>query len=280
MSVRFAQISDTHLSPVQAYFHDNFCRVVDQLNRERFELVINSGDLSLDGADRLEDLKFSKASHDAIDGECLFLPGNHDIGEEPYKDGLEQPISVARRNAYISTFHSDYWRKDVPHWTLIGLNAQLMGSNLPQEMEQWTWLERQIQSAEMNIGIFVHKPVFVSANKDTSPGVTMMPDAALQFHERLKGYPLKFISCGHLHQFAAFEIDNVTHCWAPSTGFLLSKKFGDGREELGYLEFVLSRTGHRIDFVPMPSLDPIRSAELRGPRESLRQLPPFPTSRS
>jgi 3',5'-cyclic AMP phosphodiesterase CpdA len=56
MAFHVAQISDTHLGGRKAFFADNFRRVVDAIAAERPDLVVNTGDIALDGADREADL--------------------------------------------------------------------------------------------------------------------------------------------------------------------------------------------------------------------------------
>lgn len=50
MVFRIAQISDTHLSEQKPFFVENFRRIGAALRADRPDLVLNSGDISLDGA--------------------------------------------------------------------------------------------------------------------------------------------------------------------------------------------------------------------------------------
>jgi hypothetical protein len=50
MTFRTAQISDTHLSDVKPFFVANLFRVAPALVADPPELVLNTGDISLDGA--------------------------------------------------------------------------------------------------------------------------------------------------------------------------------------------------------------------------------------
>ena len=56
MTFRIAQISDTHLSREKPFFNENFARVSEHLIGQRPDLVINSGDMALDGPSREGDL--------------------------------------------------------------------------------------------------------------------------------------------------------------------------------------------------------------------------------
>ena len=81
MAFRIAQISDTHLSDDKPFFVDNFRSIGEALVATEPDLVLNSGDISLDGANREADLVSARALHDALGLPMRFLPGNHDLGD-------------------------------------------------------------------------------------------------------------------------------------------------------------------------------------------------------
>ena len=56
MTFRIAQISDTHLSEDKPFFVDSFRRLGAALRADRPDLVLNSGDISLDGSAQEGDL--------------------------------------------------------------------------------------------------------------------------------------------------------------------------------------------------------------------------------
>ncbi|HEV7546689.1 MAG TPA: metallophosphoesterase, partial [Reyranella sp.] len=67
MTFRIAQISDTHLSGDKPFFVDNFVRIGEALRDDRPDLVLNSGDIALDGASNESDLAAARALHDGLD---------------------------------------------------------------------------------------------------------------------------------------------------------------------------------------------------------------------
>ena len=98
MTFRIAQISDTHLSDEKPFFVDSFRRVGEALRADRPDLVLNSGDISLDGSSTESDLAAARALHDGLDLPLRFLPGNHDLGDS--QDGPthgEKTITATRR---------------------------------------------------------------------------------------------------------------------------------------------------------------------------------------
>src|SRR6476660_9234578 len=98
MTFRIAQISDTHLSDSKPFFVDNFVRIGEAIKQSRPDLMLNSGDISLDGAGSEADLAAAKLLHDGLDLPTRFLPGNHDLGDSQDSPGHgEAPIDAARR---------------------------------------------------------------------------------------------------------------------------------------------------------------------------------------
>ena len=279
MTVRFAQISDTHLSPTLSYFHDNFCRTIEHLNAEKFDFLINTGDISLDGADRRADLEFSRRCHALYDGESLLVHGNHDVGNEPYKDNIEQEINARRLQAYRDIIGPDRWRLDVPHWTLLGLNNLLCGSGLEDEGAQAAWLEVQLSSARANIALFVHKPLYTDAERTLIPGFTMSGASAQALEEAIRAAPVRFVACGHLHQYSSYVIDGVHHYLAPSTAFIMAQKIPGDTPALGCMRYTLRETGHEAEFVPLPHLEAFNADTLKGAAADLRFLPLRPVRR-
>ncbi len=101
MAFRIAQISDTHLSESKPYFVDNFVRIGEALRAAKPDLVVNTGDISLDGASEERDLAASRLLHDALGLPLRFLPGNHDLGDAQETAKGEAPIDAGRRARYL-----------------------------------------------------------------------------------------------------------------------------------------------------------------------------------
>ena len=104
---RLIQISDTHLARRMTSLIDNFHRVSEYIDARRPDLVLNSGDISFDGPAEPDELEFARTLHDALPVARRYLPGNHDIGDNPTAVGPAptQPVTepslkaTARRSA-------------------------------------------------------------------------------------------------------------------------------------------------------------------------------------
>src|SRR5882762_9981847 len=101
---RLTQISDTHLTRRHQKLTDNFHRVAEYIDRRRPDLVVNSGDIAYDAPTNRDDLEFAKTLHDALPVACRYLPGNHDIGDNPTKLGPapSQPVTEADRRTFLA----------------------------------------------------------------------------------------------------------------------------------------------------------------------------------
>ena len=80
---RLTQISDTHLGRRFPSLIANFQAVSEHIDASRPDLVINTGDVSFDGPTSRDDVAFAKSLHDALPVPCRYIPGNHDIGDNP-----------------------------------------------------------------------------------------------------------------------------------------------------------------------------------------------------
>src|ERR1700688_2582604 len=160
---RLTQISDTHLARRLSKLTDNFSRVSEYIDATRPDLVINSGDLAFDAPTNPDDLEFAKTLHDALAVGCRYLPGNHDIGDNPTQVGPapSQPVTEQAQQAFLSIFGEDRWRFDAAGWCFIGLNSLLMNTGLPCEAEQFDWLATQLAGTNGKpVALFLHKPLF------------------------------------------------------------------------------------------------------------------------
>ena len=54
---RVVQISDTHLSPTKAHFASNWPPLARWVTKQRPDLIIHTGDVTVDGADAEEDMR-------------------------------------------------------------------------------------------------------------------------------------------------------------------------------------------------------------------------------
>lgn len=260
MSYRIAQISDTHLSRDKPFFVANFERVGAHLAAQRLDLVVNTGDMALDGATRQGDLAEALRLHDALGLPVRFIPGNHDIGESQDVPARHGPaISLEGRERYVRLFGADFWLLDVPAWRILAIDAQLLGSDLAAAEEQLEFVSAAVAGAgSRSIALLVHKPLFhLSPDEDAITGRFVNPVPRRQLLDALGERRPALIASGHVHQFLSARLQEVPHVWAPSTAFILpdERQPRYGAKAVGYVEHVLAPDGtHASRFVAVPDL--------------------------
>jgi len=270
MTFRIAQISDTHLSDGKPYFVDNFVRIGDAIRRSKPDLVLNSGDISLDGAGEESDLAAARRLHDGLGVPMRFLPGNHDLGDCQDAPGHgEAPIDAERRERYLNYFGADWWSFDVPGWRAIGINAQLLGSNLRAAEEQHAAVgDFVIGLGQRKLALFLHKPLFDrSADETAITGRFINPVPRRLLLADLGAAAPALVVCGHVHQYRETWAGATRHVWGPSTGFVLPDRRQPryGLKEVGYVEHRLHEDGtHDSALVRVPSAPTLDIADFPG----------------
>ena len=243
---RLTQISDTHLTRRHQKLTDNFHRVSEHIDARRPDLVINTGDLAFSAPSNPDDFVFARELHAALPAPCRYLPGNHDIGDNPTAVGPvpSQPATEQHRQAFRSSFEEDRWRFEAAGWCFIGLNSLIMNTGLASEAEQFEWLASQLSGARgKQVALFLHKPLFLNSPDDpelVASAVRYVPQPARRrLVEMLRAVDLRLIASGHVHQRRDFTFQHVRHVWVPSTGFVIPDRIQPviGIKEVGLVEY-------------------------------------------
>ena len=270
MTFHIAQISDTHLSAEKPFFVGNFERVGEALRAIRPDLVLNSGDISLSGESKESDLSAARALHEAIGLPVRFLPGNHDLGDsQDLAAHGAAVITDERRARYLAHFGADFWTLDVPGWRLLGINAQLLGSDLAVAHAQ----DAEISEAAASLGdrrlaLFLHKPLFDrDAGETEITGRFVNPAPRHALLAALEGVVPALVACGHVHQYRNTETGGTRHIWGTSTAFVLPDRLQPryGTKEVGYVEHRLEPDGtHDSRLVQVAGVPTLNIADFPG----------------
>jgi 3',5'-cyclic AMP phosphodiesterase CpdA len=243
---RLTQISDTHLARRLKLLTDNFHRVSEHIEASRPDLVINSGDVGWDGPTSRADLEFAQELHAALPVECRYLPGNHDVGDNPTAVGVapSHPATEKDRDAFVAVFGEDRWQFEAVGWRFIGLNSLIMNTGLPSEAEQMDWLTSQLSGANGKpVALFLHKPLFLQTPEDPeTPGtaIRFVPQPVrAQLVEMFAKVDLRLVASGHVHQRRDFTYGHTRHVWSPSAGFTIPDRMQEviGIKETGLVEY-------------------------------------------
>jgi 3',5'-cyclic AMP phosphodiesterase CpdA len=277
---RIIVISDPHLSPTHGFFWDNWRRTCDAVNRLSPDAVIVSGDLCINGPDSDAEVAFARRALGGLKPPVFAIPGNHDVGDEPPGQEAEQIIDAHRLQRWISVFGADRFAFDLGGWRVIGLNAQLLGSGLPQEREQDGWLDAELGGASRPVLLALHKPLFLQSPDEagmTASSVNPAPRARLL--RRLQGAPVQVVVSGHLHCHRDVVRDGLRQVWAPSTAFVLREPVdATANSIVGILSVELDGHGARVELIDVPGLVAHDLAELKGHGryKYLRDMPACP----
>ncbi|MBO4224903.1 metallophosphoesterase [Bradyrhizobium neotropicale] len=243
---RLTQISDTHLARSRPTLIANFEAVAEHIDATRPDLVLNSGDVAFDGPNSRSDLEFAKSLHAALPVDCRYLPGNHDIGDNPTAVGTPptEPATEENCDAFRATVGEDRWCFEAAGWRFIGLNSLIMNTGLDSEAEQFDWLASQLADANgKSVALFLHKPLFLNLPDDAELAETAIryipQPARAHLIEMLNAVDWRLVGSGHVHQRRDFTFGRVRHIWAPSVGFMIPDHMQDviGIKETGIVEY-------------------------------------------
>lgn len=246
--IRIVQVSDTHLSRKRAYFHDNWEVFVAEMAARPPDLIVNSGDLSFDGAGDDDDLAFARAEHDRLAAPWSAIPGNHDIGESALAVRLGQPIDDARIARWRARVGDQFWTRDIGAWRLLGIDTALLGSGRPEEAQQWAFVDSALAGRDGRpVLAFMHMPPFLLDAADAAPTSLAVPHAVrgrlLGTLSRAAG--VAAIACGHVHVHRHDRHGDVEIVWGPATSFfniVERQHAGYGTPRPGYIEWTLDGT--------------------------------------
>ena len=258
MTFRIAHISDSHLSRSKTYFLANFDGVAARVRASRPDLVINTGDISLDGAGEQDDFVFAKQKHDALGVPWRTIPGNHDVGDNiPYSKA--QPVTEERRQRFVAVYGPDWWTFDVPGWRVLGVDSLIMGSGLAAEDAQWDFIAAAArQAGSRALMLCIHKPPFVDGPQETAVGPEYLdPAPRHRLLAALAPARLALIACGHVHETRDRTHGGVRHIWAPPSSFIVPSPPSPlhGKQVTGFAEHALEADGTFVSrIVEMPEL--------------------------
>jgi hypothetical protein len=89
------------------------------------------------------------------------------------------------------------------------------------------------------VALFVRKPLFDRhPDEDVVNQRYVLPDHRRRLLAILGRADLRLVASGHVHQHRRRRVDDVEHCWAPSTAYVLPDRLQPriGTKRVGYVE--------------------------------------------
>jgi 3',5'-cyclic AMP phosphodiesterase CpdA len=247
MTRRVVVVSDSHFSPRTPEAERNWDAVVRHVETVAPDLVLHVGDVSVDGAHQPDELLLARRLLERIPGEWLVVPGNHDIGDNPADDAAnDDDVTEDRLARWSETFGTDRWVTELDEWRLVGLDAQLFGSGVAGEAEQWSFLEDALRRERRTV-LVSHKPLTAGTTELASapPYRFVPPPAQERLLDLCRRGGVEVVVSGHVHQRRRLEAAGMTHLWATTTWAVLPDwlQAPVGTKRCGILELGLPSDG-------------------------------------
>jgi 3',5'-cyclic AMP phosphodiesterase CpdA len=172
-----------------------------------------------------------------FDAPIHVVPGNHDTGETGPAPWMGFHATSERVQAHRRGFGADGFAETYDGWTLVGLNSEMMGSGIPEEGEQWSWLGETLGSTSRKVAVFQHKPVWRPRRMPPEALISIPPSSRRRLLSLLRGHELRSVGTGHLHSQRTNYRGGVLEQWGPSVTFTSNRP----SSRLGLLEWRFGR---------------------------------------
>lgn len=256
-----AHISDLHLQSGVPERQAQVEPILQKINEIKPDLVVISGDVTDDGWDSIDELKWAKDwLTQRITGEWIAVAGNHDIGNFVNLD--EGKINEERWNNWFKTFGGCTRGFAGDFWQLHFIHVMMLGSGIEYEKIQDNWLDERLalsSPSELHTVLAIHTPLCINTvveNTDQATDYWLGPTKARkQLLNRILNTSTRLVCSGHVHQSRIQDIEGIRFAWAPpasgtwvhapglpnppmpeKTGFFLHTLHDDGRVDSELIE--------------------------------------------
>jgi 3',5'-cyclic AMP phosphodiesterase CpdA len=258
-----AHISDLHLQSGKPARQAQVEPILQKINEMKPDLVVISGDVTDDGWDSIEELKWAKRwLEERLEVVWWAVPGNHDVGNfASLSEGKIDDARVENWQIGFKAFELPVNFGVLGNWAIIFVNSMLFGSGLDTEKVYRERLERELAMVQDRLSLvaIMHSPLFIEESDESiipAAEYWIGPKATrLEIWNRLQQAGVKLIGSGHVHQSRLNDVEGVTIAWAPpasgtwvnapglpnppmpeKTGFFLHHLHDDGRVETELVE--------------------------------------------
>jgi len=220
-AIRFAHISDTHIMPDTIGRNQVALDHLGSIDDSGAEFVIHTGDLAAEPSQWAYRAYGTVMSRLGVPVYCV--PGNHDVFNTAINDAdapwwAQLTIDSVRIAEYAEWVGPNYYCFNHKGVLFVGVNSQVIDSGLPEEPEQWTWLEQTLEHegpAATSIVLFMHKPLFVGHPEESLDDTdfatrycVIAPPGRDRLMDLIREHRVDAVLTGHLHT----PLD-ISHSW-------------------------------------------------------------------
>ena len=256
--LRFAVLTDTHVSPARAAVVEQLGRTYAALAEMAPDFVLHCGDITNTGLPREYDL-YQQAIPAALRGRIRHVPGNHDVRWDPTAKELYQARLGAARYSF-----------DAAGVHFIGFDpTQPLLEPGHCGRDGLRWLDRDL--ARLDPGT----PVIMYHHFPAGPGHGYIDDQDALL-DLLARHGVRALFAGHIHQETVTRLGLLTQVTltafadGPSCYWAETDRAADGRPELAVSRLALTADGtrerHLVARVPLSGSSPDS-----GPRRPRRR---------
>lgn len=214
-SIKIAQLTDIHLMKTQELLlydvntFNAFKQVLNNINKNEYDYIIASGDLSEDGT--IESYQYLKETFDQFDIPIYCIPGNHDNRER-----LIEVLSPSKHVHFDKKLH-------FLNWEILFLDTkhknEIHGFINEEELK---FLKNALMSSNAdNIAIVMHHHP-IPVNTPIIDRYSLMNNEI--FLDCITAYPqVKLVIFGHVHHDYCLQYGQVTYESSPATCFQFTK---------------------------------------------------------
>lgn len=240
--LRIALVADPHVTLAQdadkAEWIANFERTIAAVNAAAVDVVLLAGDLTQnnkpeDVAKYLEMVKGFKAP-------IHHVAGNHDVGDKVLSD-KKSGLTAERVALFEKTVAPAFFVGQLaPTVRVVGITSSLMGSGLPRESEQWSFLETALTADESQTTLLLtHYPLFVNTLDEPSEYFNIEPESRMRLLRMMQAANVRVVLSGHTHRPLEHKLGAMHMITAPPVSFGLPK----GQQPEGWTLVTLSQNG-------------------------------------
>ncbi len=241
--VRVALLSDPHVNfktnGLAATFGAHFDQTIKAVNDARVDVVLIAGDLANEGT--VEEWRAFRGYIKKLKAPVFYVPGNHDVGHKVNSGKKAGAVTSERVKSYEKELGKSWFANESAGLRIIGVNSSLLGSGLPEEEKQWTFLEKELSKPSPKPTIlFMHYPLYL-LNPEEAGGIyyNLEPAPRKRLLELLQRGGVKTVLTGHLHH-------NLVNRWQDML-FLSTEpiSFGlpSGRQREGWTLVTIPKAG-------------------------------------